>query len=60
MAEKRKIKYKLVNYKGQEMVATKYVAIDRSKAGELDDLQWVIPHDHQEKLRKEYEAQNEQ
>lgn len=60
MAEERKIIYKLVNHEGKELVATKHIAVDRSKAKKLDDLQWVIPHDHQEKLRKEYEAQDEQ
>lgn len=56
MAE-RKIEYKTVTLNGKQMVATKYVAVDRSKAKELDDLQWVIPHDHQEELRVAYEEQ---
>lgn len=56
MAE-RKIEYKLVTLNGKQMVATKYVAVDRAKAKELDDLQWVVSHDHQERLKKEYEAQ---
>lgn len=46
----RKKELKLVTHEGQELVATKHEG----------DLQWVIPHDHQEELRKEYEAQNEQ
>ena len=44
------IQYKLVNHEGQEMVACKHEG----------DLQWVIPHDHQEELRTKYEAQEAQ
>lgn len=47
---KRKIQYKLVNHEGQEMVATKHEG----------DLQWVIPHDHQEELMKKYKEQEDE
>lgn len=46
----RKKYLKIVEYKGKKMIATKYEG----------DLQWVIPHDHQDKLKEEYEAQEKE
>jgi hypothetical protein len=43
----RKKEMKIVEHLGKKKVATKHEG----------DLQWVIPHDHQEKLLEEYEQQ---
>lgn len=56
----RKKYLKIVEHQGKKMVATIHLAVDRSRAKELDDLQWVIPHDHQEALMKEYEEQEKE
>lgn len=46
----RKKYLKKVQLDGEEYIATIYEG----------DLQWVIPHDHQEELEKEYEEQEAQ
>lgn len=45
--ERKKYLKKVKLDDGKEYIATKHEG----------DLQWVVPHDHQEKLEKEYEAQ---